>query len=107
MIKQDAEDIYGWIITRDFLFEENEKHPIEGIPNKSEVGIIGGHDTKFTKEELLSKGVSFRMKDDDGELYYEGKLLGGSGFEPLDDFGLPNAGCTSIWIKENRKWVEL
>lgn len=107
MAEQSTDDLYGWIITRDYLFEENEKHPVEGIENKSDVGIIGGSDTKYTKEEILSKGVLFRMKDDDGELYYEGKLLGGYGFEPLDDFGTPNAGCTSIWYKEKMKWVEV
>jgi len=41
---------------------------------------------------------------DDGELYYEGTLFGRyGGFEPLDDFGTPNAGCTMIKI--NGKWL--
>ena len=38
------------------------------------------------------------MKDDDGETYYEGEIYGDfTGFEPLDNYGMPNAGCTSIW----------
>lgn len=50
--------------------------------------------------------VKFRMRDDDGELCYEGVgncLTAGEGFEPLDDFGMPNAGCTSIeWFVQGR-----
>lgn len=40
----------------------------------------------------------FVMKDDDGETYYEGEIYGDyDGFEPLDDFGRPNAGCARIY----------
>ena len=50
---------------------------------------------EFCKENY---GVTFQMFDDDMNLYYEGKIVGDyTGFEPLDDFGIPNAGCTSIW----------
>lgn len=47
----------------------------------------------------------FRMEDDDGELYYSGTLFFHPDCEdqspdvwffPLEDFGEPNAGCTSI-----------
>lgn len=80
--------MYGWIITEDYIEEETDA-----------TGTMGGHDTTFTKEEIL-KGVKFQMFDDDMNLYYEGKIIGEySGFEPLDDFGMPNAGCTSIWYK--------
>jgi hypothetical protein len=42
--------------------------------------------------------------DDDGECYYEGIIYGAySGFEPLDDFCMPNAGCTGI--KYNGEWL--
>ena len=46
------------------------------------------------------------MLDDDGEVYYEGKIAwaadykNGSGFEPLEDFGHGNAGCTEIRYKD-------
>ena len=46
----------------------------------------------------------FRLLDDDGEIYYEGFLIGDE-FAPLDDFGEPNAGCTSIQVQENGAWV--
>jgi|TARA_R100001530_G_scaffold110783_3_gene78010 hypothetical protein len=40
------------------------------------------------------------MFDDDGVLYYAGLIWGDyDGFEPLDDFGMPNAGCTEIQLR--------
>jgi len=92
---------YGWIITRDMLYEEDPK-------SKSEVGITGPHGVILDEEIIKEKGQKFIMKDDDGNIYYEGYVLGQySGFEPLDDFGTPNSGCTSIWYLENEVWVEL
>ena len=38
----------------------------------------------------------FRMSDDDGEVYYYGWSNDSSSSDPLDDFGMPNAGCTTI-----------
>jgi hypothetical protein len=48
------------------------------------------------------------MFDDDNILYYEGRILGNyRGFEPLDDYGMPNAGCTKIKYRQGRSWVEI
>ena len=48
------------------------------------------------------------MKDDDGNLYYEGLIFGDyMGFEPLDEFGMPNAGCTIIEYNIKGKWERL
>lgn len=50
----------------------------------------------------------FKLFDDDGELYYSGYALPldspyiESGFEPLDDFGMPNAGCTEIKYRNEK-----
>ena len=53
----------------------------------------------------------FRMLDDDGNLYYEGysnDCNSEKAFAPLDDFGMPNAGCTEIQYKNNLgKWETL
>lgn len=78
---------YGWIITRDFLYEDNPTwHNEHSI--KSATGIIGPHGVRFTKEDIL-KGKEFKMYDDDMNLYYEGRIVGDySRFEPLDDFGM-------------------
>jgi hypothetical protein len=90
--------MYGWIITRDVLFKKENNEEWE----TDETWTMGGHDTTFTKEEIL-KGVKFQKFDDDMNLYYEGKIVGDyDGFEPLDDFGMPNAGCTLIWYDGKR-----
>lgn len=87
---------YGWIITRDLLHEDATAwHDENGI--RSAAGTMGPHGVRFTKEEIL-KGKEFKMYDDDMNHYYEGRIVGDySGFEPLDDFGMPDSGCTSIW----------
>jgi len=82
----------GWIITED------------RIEDGREVGTMGPFGITLTGDEVKAKGVRFRMLDDDGEVYYIGKaVLAGDddGFGPLDNFGMPNAGCTRIdyWEK--------
>lgn len=95
--------MYGWVITRDVLFEKGYGWEME-YEWKDVVGTIGGQDTTFTKEEIL-KGVTFRLYDDDMNLYYEGKIVGEySGFEPLDDFGMPDSGCTFIRYENEKLW---
>lgn len=37
----------------------------------------------------------FRLLDDDGLVYYYG-FSSAESFAPLDDFGMPEAGCTEI-----------
>jgi len=49
----------------------------------------------------------FRMLDDDNMVYYVGYSNDSSSFQPLDDFGMPNAGCTDIQYLENGKWESL
>ena len=87
----------GWIVVRDHL--ENQ-----------DVEVMGPSDiSEENKKELKSgKGKKFQMFDDDGELYYSGRIVGDyDGFEPLDDYGTPNAGCTDIKYFENGKWESL
>lgn len=79
---------YAWKITEDHLDGEdtNITGPCSITPEQ--------------QTELDSgKGTPFQMLDDDGELYYSGIIIGNfTGFEPLDDFGMPNAGCTAIKV---------
>jgi hypothetical protein len=94
---------YGWVITKDHI-------------NNESVGVYGPRDCPFADaEEIKKKGKRFRMFDDDGNLYYEGRFLElpedqktpdhefVNGFEPLEDYGTPNAGCTSIQYWESGK----
>jgi hypothetical protein len=96
---------YGWLITRDALFDEgDEPEDVDGLIN--EAGVHGPSDAVLTHKQIREHGVEFQMLDDDGTLYYEGKIAwavdykGGSGFEPLEDFGRANAGCTEIRYRD-------
>ena len=77
---------YNWTITRDY------------IDNGSEIGLTG----PINKSRHTANETAFKMYDDDGELYYAGTIWGDfDGFEPLDDFGTPNAGCTEIRMRDS------
>lgn len=59
-------------------------------------GLVGPHNAD---ETITANKATFKLYDDDGELYYIGEIYGDyDGFEPLDDFGAPNDGCTAIKI---------
>ena len=97
---------YGWILTRNHLEYEERS---EGVTQKV---VLGPRNIGENLETALRRGEgsAFRMYDDDGNLYYSGKIVGDySGFEPLDDYGEPNAGCTDIKMidKKSKKWVSL
>lgn len=88
---------YGWVIIKDNLSSAGER---------SYVGVCGPRDCPLSAEELTKHPdrKKFRMKDDDGEVHYYGywvaidPAVDGTEhmFGPLDDFGMPNAGCAGI-----------
>jgi len=72
-----------------------------------DVEIIGPRHPKFSKDLVINEGSKFRLYDDDDNLYYEGFIYGDDkihGFEPLDDFGMPNDGCTTIKYLVDGNW---
>jgi hypothetical protein len=80
----------GWII--DWVDDE--------FLEASEVGTQGPRDGD---EDLSHYTMKFRLRDGDNILYYEGRMTPqcldayGQGYgNPLDDFGMPNAGCTTL-----------
>lgn len=76
---------YRWKITKDHICDGDD------------AGVEGPHNLD---PEIKHNRAHFVMKDDDGETYYEGEIYGDyDGFEPLDDFGTPNAGATRIFYK--------
>ncbi len=89
-----------WTITKDYIADETAPQP----SNANAVGMVGPRHAKFTAEEIIAhpQGRKFRIKDDDGEMYYEGVMVitpddgDEAEFRPLDDFGAPNAGATII-----------
>lgn len=86
---------YCWTITVDHIRDPKARPGT----NANAVGLVGPRGAKLSHEEIVKHpdAQRFEMYDDDTELYYEGYLVGGDGFEPLDDFGEPNAGATEIW----------
>lgn len=84
-----------WVITHEYIGEPQEV----GVSSAS--GAPDG------------PSVAFKMFDDDDTLYYRGQAdakrwTSEEGFEPLD-FGMMNAGCTSIQYlnPETKKWETL
>ena len=82
----------------------------------SRVGVVGprGADDALVERLKAGEGARFVMRDDDGEPYYEGRYLDARAgaepsFAPLDDFGAPDSGCTSIefWNAERGAWEVL
>jgi len=74
---------YRWKITKDRI----------------DTGAEGTEGPRNLDPTIKSNPARFSMYDDDGECYYEGMIYGEfDGFEPLDGFGTPNAGCTEIRI---------
>lgn len=96
---------YAWIIDTDHLAEGPDDH--------SDAGRTGPSRAHPEHRKYLSgygqvplpvdaQVYRFEMRDDDGELYYTGRLLTTEGeteraiFGPLHDYGMPGAGCTTI-----------
>jgi len=104
---------YGWIIDTDHM---PDKDAPEGT-NLNAKGVTGPHNISPSIESRLTagEGRTFKMKDDDGELYYTGRIItpkdeeqGEMDFAPLDDFGKPNAGATEIhYQRDDGTWYEL
>ena len=79
---------YRWIIEKDHI--SGECNGVSGPQNYN--------------PKIKEGKVKFELFDDDKILYYTGVLFGKyEGFEPLDDFGMPNAGCTLVKI--NGEWL--
>lgn len=99
---------YGWIIDRELVTtpDDNRRYREtkgqEGLPSRS--GWVGPRNIRANVEKRLQagEGQSFKMYDDDGNLYYVGRYLGPDDetmFRPLDDLGTPDAGATRIDYK--------
>ena len=62
------------------------------------------------REEKCATAFPFQLRDDDGELYFEGLSTDDSSeraFVPLDEFGAAY-GCTTIWYQDAKGvWEQL
>jgi hypothetical protein len=95
-----------WTITK--VSEEADPKEV-GVTNPER----GAFYACLTSEAIQNhpEAVAFRMKDGDDNIVYEGKMVLGdesdAEFSPLDDFGKPNYGCTSIEILKDGVWKEV
>ena len=91
-----------WTVTKDRLAEPDAP----AGTNRNAAGLVGPRNATLTAVQIANdpKAVAFRLYDDDTTLCYEGFLLGDDPFAPLDDFGEPNAGCTSVSILTPTGW---
>lgn len=116
----------AWIITKDKIADDKDKleNP-DGKCNAYAKGLIGPSIASDKDEARLraGEGREFRMLDDDGIIYYYGRILEQSDctgeyedgawgkdseLAPLDCFGSPNAGCVQIEYKNaDGKWEGL
>ena len=97
---------YAWLITKDHMFADN--------PEYDDSGVTGPSDAPAHLLALLKQGEGtvFKMYDDDGELYYSGRLVTTDEAEgtedacygPLGDFGMPNAGAVRIHYPSKPEW---
>lgn len=94
-----------WIIDNDLINDYVEERPI----NRE-----GAHSSDFDPIMFMEMDrVQWRVKDDDGEIYYEGRMtkerledFEGRAFGPLD-FAMADAGATTMEYLENEEWVQL
>ena len=112
---------YAWLITHDAIADKDE--PVG--TNCNARGVVGPcnadpelvarlHIARVASKNNAGTDVQFfKISDDDGEHYYTGVRTGEAderfseyGFEPLDDFGTPNAGATEIayWERDSQSW---
>lgn len=106
---------YGWIITQDQVSTPDEKSAVGVLGPRNITPAIQARLVALLKlsailmpPAMAAQGVvPFRMYDDDGEFYYAGLMMGDDLqlFEPLDDYGTPNAGATRIDVYEKGRWV--
>jgi hypothetical protein len=89
----------AWIIEMDTDYGERAPAPINPIHSRG--WIDEKHDALAIHE--------FRLADGDDIVYYYGRCTSDSSFAPLDDYGMPNDGCTDIEYKNptTGKWEAL
>ena len=82
----------GFSITKSYVEDSNFGKPVEKFITR------GTHEQKLLLD--FGQGTAFKLKDDDGNLYFRGKCLDDSSFSPLDEFGAAY-GCTILEYRNN------
>lgn len=102
---------YGWCFDTDHLATGDDEPDLQWGPRDLSPDLEADLEVQL--------GHEFRIYDDDGELYYTGRLVTDPPaddpwelednvlFAPLDDYGTPGAGATEIRYKRNGRWETL
>jgi len=75
--------------------------------------VFGPSDITPTQVEELNQGDTgeeFQIRNDDGVLDFNGRIIGDyDGFEPLDDYATPAYGSTAMFYRDptNSEWSQL
>lgn len=89
--------MYAWIITRDYR-------------DGSQTSTRGpyGHLPQYRRKLERGEGRPFRLRNEDGALLYEGRLLGpkdrATDLAPLDDFGHERGAVVCEIVGDNGLW---
>ncbi len=79
---------YRWIVTKDYM------RILIGNETIDRTGVEGPKNLDLS---IIANPVNWVVYDDDHNPVYAGIMWGDwEGFEPLDDFGEGDAGCTGI-----------
>jgi hypothetical protein len=95
----------AFLITKDFISDVADRED-------TMVGTYGPSRAPQDMMDALANGKTgraFRVQDDDGEIYFSGRILttdGTPSFAPLDCVGKA-WGCTEIRYMENHRWLSL
>lgn len=123
----DEPSDYSWMIVVDHLFDADAGDHASSTDNEAGtygprqapndlIDALDRRSSSAGRRTLKAQGIrtaAFKMLDDDGELYYTGVLAYRTSVEgeehvvagPLTDFGMPNAGCTSIEYTRHPEWA--
>lgn len=107
-----------WKIERDYLAEEGDESRVGYHEEHSRIPAsmvaIGNQSQPLPNMDSVVEGqmlplIRFRLKDDDGEVYYEGILHDDDDCENQEAalaFGANDAGACIIEVARHGKWVQ-
>lgn len=113
-LDDDDEAGYAWVIFKSWIDGklDTTTNRNSGFVHPVQVDIGGPSNASQAMFELVNtRGKLFRIYDDDGVLYYEGRVYYAPDCNedygnPLEDWGTPGAGATSLRYYEDGKWTE-
>lgn len=98
-----------WEIDRDYINADYGSESREGFKGETINVGLGPILPEIIELPTTNEKTRFRMKDDDGEVYYGGWLHNddeGLNQQAALEFGMHDAGCTTIEVKIGNEWKQ-